>query len=199
MVRKAIVFDLDGTIWRGHEWYAQMLKDYCEGKISWVMQRLSIGESVISIAESLGLSRSQFLDICRNRVSELELYEGVIQTLQILSAKDFSLSIVTNLSGSIVRSGIEYHKLEKYFGAVIHAGNCRARKPSPLPILLAINKSGGDDATEKFFIGDSPSDMEAAIRAKLEFVWSSYGYYGASAFHDKPSILIKNFTEASYL
>lgn len=47
--------------------------------------------------------------------------------------------------------------------------NCSGRKPSPQTILMAMGFLGSDPA-RTFFVGDKPSDREAAERAGVRFV-----------------------------
>ena len=59
MAARAFLFDLDGTLWRGHEWYTSVLTEVIGVDEAKTMERLAAGENLFRLAGKAGLSRSQ--------------------------------------------------------------------------------------------------------------------------------------------
>ncbi len=60
MAKKAILLDLDGTIWESYSWYARILSEAAGGSIAKLIQQLRAGNSVMSMCNACGLSASNF-------------------------------------------------------------------------------------------------------------------------------------------
>jgi phosphoglycolate phosphatase len=175
MATSAILFDLDGTIWESYPWYASVLAKAAGGSIPERIQQLHDGQSVVSMARSCGLPFPTFLSRCVASASGLRIYPGVVQSLDELRRRGYSLGVVTNLSGRLVEPLLRELGLAEKFDTVIHAGNCRYRKPSPEPLLMAIRSIKGKRSTS-WYVGDKKSDADAAAAAGVRFAWASYGY-----------------------
>ena len=172
MATRALLFDLDGTIWRGHEWYAAVLREVIGTDESTTLERLAMGASVFRLAKEAGLSKSRLISACCSRVDALMLYNGVLDSLARLSMAEWKLGIVTSLSERIAQPALTNLGLDPFFGAKRFA----ARKPSPSPLRAALGDLGEIANPRHYYVGDTSSDAECAARAGLNFVWASYGY-----------------------
>ena len=85
-------------------------------------------------------------------------------------------AIIQSLPGDIAVPLLEGIGVAPLFGAVVHAGVCRARKPSPKPLLVAYERLGVEPAAEDMYVGDRPDDSGAASAAGIRFGWASWGY-----------------------
>ncbi len=151
------------------------------------------GQSVISIARSLGVTRSAIIELCIGNVERLELYPGVRKTLRKLTDRGCKLGVATSLSGKIAEPALMGLDLTDFFHAVVHAGNCRAAKPSPRPLQLAQKLMEIEDVEKAFFVGDSEKDAYASLAANLPFAWASYGYTEEAPRNTH--IILQDFTE----
>ncbi|MDL2259755.1 HAD family hydrolase [Deltaproteobacteria bacterium OttesenSCG-928-K17] len=94
----------------------------------------------------------------------LEPAPGATDLLSRLRAEGKSLGLATNRHdawGALASVG-----LGKYFDTAIGAGDVAEGKPAP-DMLLAIMEQMQSDPGETVFIGDSVSDMQAAVRAGI--------------------------------
>ena len=126
--------------------------------------------------------------------SQLRLLPGVLAGLSRLKAAGFGFAIATNQPGpakgqfsveavhrthhalvaalaeaDIAISSVEvcwHHPEGSPHGAQELVTNCDCRKPKPGLLLRAL-ANGGFDPAQSWMIGDSPTDVEAAQRAKL--------------------------------
>lgn len=171
-----MLFDLDGTLWRGHEWYALVLYEVCGVDRAATRGRLAAGANVFQLAEEAGLSRLRTINACGERVESLEMYDGVVAGLQGLSERGRKLGIVTSLSPAIAGPALESLGLDQFFGVKAFA----ARKPHPGALLAALGELGEEAHARHYYVGDSVKDAECAARAGVAFAWASYGY-GAMA------------------
>ena len=167
-----MIFDLDGTLWRGYEWYASVLNEAIGLDRATTMEQLHSGGNLFRLANDAGLSRSRLITACRTRVNLLTMYDGVLSSLQRLSGAGFKLGIVTSLSKQIAAPALAGLSLEGFFGAMEFA----ARKPSPRPLWAALATLGEQVDTRHCYVGDSSSDALCAARAGISFAWASYGY-----------------------
>jgi N-acetyl-D-muramate 6-phosphate phosphatase len=175
MATSAILFDLDGTIWESYPWYASVLAKAAGGSIPERIQQLRDGQSVVSMCSACGLSFPTFLSRCVASAMELRIYPQVAQCLDELRRRGYSLGVVTNLSGRLAEPLLRELGLSEKFDTVIHAGNCRYRKPSPGPLLMALRSIKSEPSTS-WYVGDKESDADTAAAAAVRFAWASYGY-----------------------
>ena len=104
----------------------------------------------------------------------IQPFQGIKKCLEILSAKEYSLGIVTS------KRLIEYHTdfaplgLKKYFATVICADDTVKHKPNAAPLLayLAKAKISPQDA---IYIGDSIYDAQCAANAGVDFGLALWG------------------------
>ena len=61
MAGRALILDLDGTIWRGHEWYASVLSDAFGIDPAATAERLADGANLFGLAKEAGLSRERLI------------------------------------------------------------------------------------------------------------------------------------------
>jgi HAD superfamily hydrolase (TIGR01549 family) len=175
LAAKAIVLDLDGTVWDSYAWYAGVLVR--EGaSAQGTLAQLQAGGSIVRIRQNCGVSDSRFRRLCASYACDLPLYPGVRDSLEVLTERGTALGIATSLPGWLVKTLIDGLGLAEYFGSVIHAGNCSGRKPSPTPILAAVRGLGLEVDATVFYVGDRTVDARAAVAAGVTFAWAKYGY-----------------------
>jgi len=109
----------------------------------------------------------------KTAVGLTEIYPGVGEALDRLSAMGFALGICTNKPVAPARAVLAHLGLAAYFPVVIGGDSCPQRKPDPLPLQTAV---AGLAATRVLYVGDSEVDAETSVRAKLPFALFSEGY-----------------------
>lgn len=172
MATRAFLFDLDGTIWRGHEWYAFVLNEAIGLDVATTMGRLAAGQNLFRLATEAGLSRTGLLDACRSRVNALTVYDDVCPSLQQLLEVGCKLGVVSSLSRDIAEPALVELGLDRFFGVKKFA----ARKSSSRPLLEALADLGEQADTRHYYVGDTDADASFAAKAGVTFVWAAYGY-----------------------
>ncbi|HSK48731.1 MAG TPA: HAD-IA family hydrolase [Coriobacteriia bacterium] len=91
-------------------------------------------------------------------------YPGVNEGLDRLGQLGFRLGIVTSKSAAVAQRGLERFSLERFFEVIVTYDDVPVHKPDPHPLCFAAERLGVP-ADKCAYVGDSPHDMTAAIRA----------------------------------
>lgn len=200
-MKKAMIFDLDGTLWDSTQsapfiWKRVLDKHHLDISITQEKVASLMGKTMEEIGNILFPSineekRNQIIDdFSEEEVNYLNehgtiLYEGIEETLEILSKK-YDLYIVSNCQKGYVEAFLHTHHLEKYFKDIEMSG--RTGKDKGHNILLLMERN---HIQEAIYIGDTQGDQEASRFAGIPFIFASYGF--GNAWH--PDKVIKSFKE----
>jgi len=130
------------------------------------------GQNAVRLAREARLSNARFVYLCRRVITELNIYPNVLETLNELSKRDVPLGIVTNLPKWLTGPLLSDTGIGRYFDTIEWA----AGKPSSKGLLRALATVGVNADEGVFYIGDLPSDAQAARAAGVSFAWAAYGY-----------------------
>jgi phosphoglycolate phosphatase len=165
---EAVVFDLDGTLLRLD--------------VDWQAVEAEIGQ----VLESAGLDPNEFtawelLDAAET-VGLQEEVDDIIATHEVAGARDCErlpmadavaeidrpVGVVSLNDVEAVRLALESESLLDGIEVVIGRGSVPERKPSPEPLLEALNVLGVEPEAA-VFVGDSAGDETTARRAGVDF------------------------------
>lgn len=206
-MRKAVIFDIDGTLWDAKN----AIKD------SWNSVLAKYGYKLLSMEEIesiLGKSLPEIGDIffsylgeekkirlteeCYNTQMEYlkvkggDLYPEEIETINKLR-DDYLLMILTNAEKGYVESYIATSHTEGVFADHICHGDTNLNKTENLKILIERN-----NIDKAVYIGDTRDDQVYAANANVPFIFASYGFgeaidpeYTVSTFAEIPDMVKK--------
>ena len=80
------------------------------------------------------------------------------------------MGVVSNKQGPLLRAEALHLGWDRHFGPLIGAGDAAADKPSPAPILMALEALGLSPAPDIWYVGDTALDMQAARTAGVRAV-----------------------------
>jgi phosphoglycolate phosphatase len=194
MAPRAIVFDLDGTVWDSTPWFTRIVQQQGGVTASECIQRLRDGTSIVELMNTCGQSRAGFMRIATQAIPSLPIYSKMRETLLELKERAIPLAVFTSLPGTIAQPLLTASGLENVFGAVRHAGNS-PRKPSPSGIYTALSQLQVPHGEGIFYVGDRTIDARTAQNAGISFAWASYGYESSPPAHvtvriDRPEQLL---------
>lgn len=187
MMKKGLIFDMDGTLWDSSENVAkswtQAVKnmgydrpDITKEDIMGVM-----GLTMEDIADRLFADlekekRMELLDACcalENSYLEKhggELYPDLEETLQQLK-ENYHLYIVSNCQSGYIEAFLSFYGFGKYFDDIECYGNNLKSKGENIALLAERNHL--EDA---YYIGDIQGDYNATMEASLKFIHAAYGF-----------------------
>lgn len=180
-----ILFDYDGTLMDTNEVVLQSWqhtfrtlkgKEEDPGVI-----RKTFGEPLVMTLAKLFPETpvEKSLDIYRSFQREVfadfvEVFPGMLELLQTLKDKGYRLGLVTSRTKDTTWSGLEHYGMDKYFDAVITAGDTDKHKPDPEPILITLDRMGAVPS-QAIMVGDTMFDLLCAKNAGVKSVmvdWS---------------------------
>lgn len=213
---KALLFDLDGTLIDSRDDLADsvnlMLSELnlanlpsetiynfiCEGVFNLVNRSISASlqkESEKDFSESaVEVFRKIYAENC---LVKTKIYEGVAETLDKLG--DYQKAVVTNKPHDFSVKILEDLEISQHFSLVIGGDSFPERKPSPVPLLSAVEKLGFS-FDEALMIGDSWVDIEAGKNANIKTCGCVFGFRGREELEKAGAdFMIEKFSDLQYL
>ena len=204
-MKRAVIFDLDGTLWNATKPIYKALVELQEEKnlpITPFEKLCSLmGEPMDVIAEAVlpGVStqeQKQLIPLFYLRELEFirreggELFPHMVEVLENLKEDD-TLLIVSNCQQGYIETFLATHKLRDLFVDHLCWGDIQQSKGKN--ILTLMEKHSIDEA---IYIGDTLADQESAKEAKIPFIYVDFGFgkavnpqYTLSDYQDLPQIL----------
>jgi phosphoglycolate phosphatase len=122
-----------------------------------------------------------YFDASKHAMSQALFYKNVTEVLMVLEKMGKTLAIAT--SKDEARTKIILDKLPVKFSQIQTPNNKMRGKPAPdhlLYILAILNF----DPSEAVYIGDMPTDAEAARRANIDYINAEWGYGDKAEMHE---------------
>ncbi len=202
---EAVVFDLDGTIVDSVELiiisFQHAVREVLgreisrEKSIAWVGRPLREQMAFFSPehADELVEVYREFNHREHDRM--LKLYEGIPGLLEALLGAGVRLGLVTSKSRYTTQMAFDLTGIEGYFDASVCADESAGNKPSPEPILACLDRIGVS-VDEAAYVGDSPSDIQAARAACVDAIAVSWGVFDTDTLEaEKPDVLVHTIPE----
>ncbi len=214
--KKAILFDLDGTLINSGPDLAlavnHMLKTLDRDTFSedvidgWVgngaqtlVNRALSGQREIDANLDASFA-VEALDIfltfyAQNLCVATMTYPNVTSTLKALKAKGYRLAIVTNKPFAFVEPILDGLGLGGLFELILGGDSLPQKKPDPAP-LLHVCETLDIDVRACVMVGDSRNDMLAANACTMQSVGVTYGYnYGEDISIYEPDVIVDDFAK----
>jgi phosphoglycolate phosphatase len=173
-----LLFDWDNTLVDGWAGIAAALNAAFTafGKPLWSVEdtknrvRVSLKESFpVMFGDQWEHARDIFYERFRgDHLAHVAPMPGAEQAL--LAGAAWPRGVVSNKAGRYLRAEVAHLGWDAHFGAVIGAGDAEADKPSPAPILLALERLGFPPGQDVWYLGDTALDMVAARAAGVTAV-----------------------------
>ena len=190
-MRKAVIFDLDGTLWDSTgcavNIWERVLARHGIVNIQTDIETVSglMGKTMEEIGVLLfpDLPEKDRADIMDDYAFEevkflydngAIVYDGVKETLKKLREK-YELFIVSNSQDGYVQAFLHAHDMEGLFKDIEMSG--RTGEDKGRNIRSIIGRNAIDRAV---YVGDTRNDELAAVFAGIPFIWADYGFGCAS-------------------
>lgn len=197
-MKKAVIFDLDGTLWDSvdniviswNEAYEKLGED----SIRITREDLLglMGKTMDKFAEELlphiPLERAmEMMHICEQAENEYLREHGAIllgdvkTVFEKIKELGYGVCIVSNCQSGYIESFLDYYQLAELVDDIECYGNTLQGKAENLKLLTARN-----DLAEYVYVGDTQGDYDACKEAGVPFIWAAYGFGAVDA--DVPKI-----------
>lgn len=100
-----------------------------------------------------------------NIAANLRVHEQAEEVLKLLSASRTYMAVVSAKRGPVLRQEAAHLGFDRYFKALVGAGDAEKDKPDPASVLLALRGSGITPGPAVWLVGDSHTDMLCAHSA----------------------------------
>ncbi len=195
---RAVLFDLDGTLIDSAPDIAaavnELLARSGRGPLTLAAVTSMIGNGVEKLVEraiaatgdplgpqALEHEQTVMLDIYAKHLTGLTvLMPGVRAALDALHGNGILLGLVTNKQQRFIETVLDHFGLSSLFGAVIGGDPGIVKKPAP-DMLLAAMAQLGAGPQDAVMVGDSTSDVQAALAAGIPSILVRGGYTSVPA------------------
>jgi HAD superfamily hydrolase (TIGR01549 family) len=164
------LFDLDGTIWDSKPAIIKTLKKVIGEKNGQNLSEKSLLDQIdkitpIKILNNHGISLDVFWNEYAKNYSLVKLFFADTDSI-LADALDRKkkLGVVTSLKKTVAMTMLENFGLTDFFSTIVTPSDTTARKPSPQPVLIAIDRLKSD-IRETIYLGDQEIDIVAAKSA----------------------------------
>lgn len=118
----------------------------------------------------------EFIDYYSTHIADhSKLWPGVEPLLVRLADANIGLAVCTNKVEHLARQLLSELGVDQYFPVVIGGDTLAVKKPDPEHLFAAVRLLGGDLASS-IMVGDSETDIDAALNAKMASICVSFGY-----------------------
>ncbi|MBQ3829904.1 MAG: HAD family hydrolase [Spirochaetales bacterium] len=198
--RKAVIFDLDGTLL---DTYPGMFLSANKALLSLGMKtadpvefRKFIGPPLrTSFRVGCGMTDEKVIEeICPiylkiyhdEGYKHADVYPGLVSLLEELKKMDVFLGVATMKREPNAVRLLQYQKLDVFFDGILGSDEGYTRTKSSN--ILALLELGGVNVSRAVMIGDTEGDENAAIKAGVGFIRVNYGYGFTSETQDSFSV-----------
>lgn len=171
-VPKAILFDWDNTLvdtWRVvfdamNIALASVNRPLITVEEFWQRPHQSMRDTSVELFgdHSEKGERTFYEVIEKSHLQSIKSLEGAEALLHDLKAKNIYLGVVSNKDGHHLRKEVAHLGWDEHFSRVIGARDTEADKPSPIPVLAALQESTFAPSHDVWFVGDSIVDVLCA-------------------------------------
>lgn len=186
---KAVIFDLDGTLWDASKTVADSFNQSLSRlgfdlRISQREMSHEMGKTLEEIAhvyfdcispeKAVGIM--EYCTAYENRYVNShggELYENLRPTLEHLRDMGLMVACVSNCQSGYIEAFMSYHGLEDLFDDIECWGNTGHMKADNICLMASKHNLSPDECV---YIGDTMGDYSSATSAGTHFIHSAYGY-----------------------
>lgn len=200
-----ILFDLDGTLINTIDLivasFLHTMETYYPGKyqredvISFIGPPLTETFTNLDVARAEEMTHTYRTHNLENHDALVSEYQGVAETLEILSQQGYKLAIVTTKRRETALKGLKLMGLEKYFEVVVSIDEVAKYKPDPEPLNLALQELGSS-AENAIMVGDSEHDILGGKNTGTKtagVAWSVKGRAHLASYH--PDVMLEEMTD----
>lgn len=186
---KNILFDVDGTLIDTTTANLSALQEllFQDRKTHYPLEELipyegipgrdalkALGFSNNGFDNSLDSALERWICLTKERAHTFQIYYGIVPVLNVLKRAGVKMGVVTSRTAYELHADSLMCRLMPYFISFVTADCTTEHKPSPEPILHALDITGFQ-AADTLYIGDTRHDYESATGAGITFIKAEWG------------------------
>lgn len=183
------LFDIDGTLLDTEQAnlgaLQQMLRQHYQIDKSFAELEFALGISAEKIMQQLEVPFLESVELWDQQMPDfqhlVQVFPEINETVDYLTTQKLELGVVTSESASEVEKLVYPYGIVQKFPHLITSSDTKEHKPSPAPLLKALEKTGSQ-ASHAIYIGDSIYDLQSAKAAGLKFGLASWGAHDRGQF-----------------
>lgn len=166
----AIVYDLDGTLVRLDVDWDAVARD-----VDAALSERGVDADGLGVWEALERSvENGYRDVVEEAIATHE--RAGAETASVLALADglphdVPVGVVSLNCEEACRRALATHDLADHVDVVVGRDTVETFKPDPEPLLVAVERLGGEPS-RSLFVGDSAGDETTAERAGVDFQWA---------------------------
>lgn len=186
-MEKAVIFDLDGTMWDASETVTEAFNirlaqmgiqrritvEEMMGQMGRTLEEIASvffgsvdPENAVNIMRSCTDYENQYIKTAGGRV-----YPGLERTLEGLKEDGWGVICVSNCQSGYIESFIDYLGLDGVFDDIECWGNTGLGKAENIKLVIQRNH-----VNKAVYVGDTMGDYNSALEAGADFIHAAYGY-----------------------
>ncbi len=209
--RKAVLFDLDGTLLDTIELIYKNIGEtfkvhFPDIQLTDEKLKAFVGPTLY---ESFGWYEndpkkvSEMIDTYRsinakNHKIPVKSFNNAALVLKSLKEHDYLIGVVSSKIHKFVKLGLEQNDLLQYIDVIIGSDESPRHKPDPMPLQMAL-ESLHVSASNAAYIGDHPNDVVAAKAANVKSIGVAYSVHYEALLASKPDIMIDDLEKLLYI
>lgn len=119
-------------------------------------------------------------------------FSGLTECLEQLEFYGAKLAICTNKKQELAHLVLEAFELAHWFDPIICRDSLSVWKPDPMPLIECVDRAG---AKKGVMIGDTRTDLNAALNANMPCILVEFGYGEFSATEKKQAKWLDKYSE----
>ena len=212
MKHSLIIFDLDGTLAdtapdllgtltritksfnlsdMGMDEFGQIIG---HGAKAMIKRAFEINDKDLNEETHEALFKDFLDDYSANIANETVLFDGVLKAMDALASDGFEFALCTNKTEKMARLLLNELGVTSYFKSITGGDTFNFKKPDPRH-LIETAQLAGHDINRSIMIGDSATDINAAINANIQSIAVTFGYSDMPVMQLGATKVINHFNE----
>jgi HAD superfamily hydrolase (TIGR01549 family) len=216
MSRHAVIWDIDGTLVDSNDQHAKAFEEAfekCGFDVPFTKIRPLIGmggEKLVPNAIGRALSEKKIEEINETKtrlfqskyIDQVRPFPKVHSLFEELHKRQLKMAVATSAGKDELEKILDLLQIKNRLDVIVSADDVDHSKPDP-DLLCAAQEKLKFSRSQIIMVGDTPYDIEAAHRAKIECIafrcggcWSDSALSGAIAIYDGPAHFLEKLNES---